>query len=151
MPNGTKSYQSVLGTLCSLLAFGLMLFYGTLQFIKLYRFDETAIMHSSRDRAFSGDEIITENLQFAFSLTSYDEIEELEEDPRYATLKAEYRKWGWSDAVEEYLQPLDYHPCTNEDLGIRYDNETEEYVVNYEDRSQTKFFEPLDQSIYDIT
>ena len=151
MPNGTKSYQSVLGTLCTLLAFGLMIFYGTLQFIKLYRFDETAIMHSSSPRAFAGDEIITGNLQFAFSLTTYDEITEVEEDPRYATLRGEYRKWGWEDVVEEYLEPIDIHPCTDEDLGIKYDNETGEYSVNYDDRSRTKFFEPLEQSIYDIT
>ena len=106
MPNGTKTYQSILGTLCTLFAFGLILFYGCLQFVKLYRFDETAIMHSTTDAAFSGDDIIYENLQFAFALTTYDEIEEMEEDPRYATLRADYRKWGWGDEIDEYLEPL---------------------------------------------
>ena len=129
----------------------MIFFYGTVQFIKLYSFDETAIMHSSRDSYFKGDEIIESHLQFAYALTTYDDIEEVEEDPTYATLRGEYRLWGWEGLVEEYNKPLDFHPCTDEELGIEYDASIGEHVVIEEDRSKTRFFMPREQSHYDLT
>ena len=75
----------------------------------------------------------------------------MEEDPRYATLRGEYRKWGWDDIVEEYLDPIETHPCSDDELGIVYDQEQGEHVINYEDRSKTKFYVTRSQSHYDIT
>ena len=129
----------------------LILTYGSLQMIKLALYDETAIMHSSRDSYYKGHEIIEDNLQFAFALTTYDDVTEVQEDPTIATLEASYRKWGWSDAIEEYLEPIESHFCTNEELGIKFDSELEEYVIDEENRDGTSFFPPHQQATSDIT
>ena len=73
----------------------LLLIYGSLQMIKLVLYDETSIMHSSRDSYFQGNELVENDLQFAFALTTYDDIQEIQEDSTYVTLEASYRKWGW--------------------------------------------------------
>ena len=51
----------------------------------------------------------------------------------------------------EYLEPLDSHTCTQEELGIKYDQELDDYVVEEENREGTKFFKPKTDAVGDIT
>ena len=44
--------------------------------------------------------------------------------------------------IEEYNKPLDFQPCTDDELGIKYDESIGEYVIDESDRSKTRFFMP---------
>lgn len=47
-------------------------FYGSMQSIKLFTFDETDVMVSQRDAYFDSDETFSEGLMYAFGITGYD-------------------------------------------------------------------------------
>lgn len=76
-----------------------MVFYGTIQLIKLFNFGEPAIMESVRDSYFDTDHIFSsdEGLMVAFGLTAYDSNTEPIEDPTYGKLRAYYKTWGLED------------------------------------------------------
>ena len=76
------------------------LFYGILQSVKLFTFDETDIMVSSVDSYFDSDFVYADGLMIAFGLTVYDSNPEPIEDPSYGLLKAYYKSWGLQNALD---------------------------------------------------
>ena len=53
-----------------LLAF--LCFYGIMQAVKLFEYDETDVMMSSRDAFFTSDFVYSKDLMYAFGITAYD-------------------------------------------------------------------------------
>ena len=72
----------------------MLAFYGTMQSVKLFEYDETDVMVSSRDSFFTTDFTYSEGLMYAFGLTAYDDNPDPIEDPTYGVLKAYYKSWG---------------------------------------------------------
>ena len=86
LPKGKERLSSIKGCIFTFLLVSSLLFYGSMQSIKLLTFDETDIMISSRDSYFEADEVYSKNLFYAFGLTSYDSNPEPIEDSTIGTL-----------------------------------------------------------------
>lgn len=97
-----------------------IIFYATMQLIKLKNFGEPAIMTSVRDNYFeSTDEFTTkEGLFIAFALSDYTDDTEPIEDASYGQLKAYYKTWGLDENQGVNFEPLASRQCTKEQLGL---------------------------------
>ena len=93
-----------------------IVFYASVQFVRLVSFGDNTIMVSSRDSFFPTDfEFTTDDgLMIAFGLTAYDENYESIEDDDYGTLKAFYKTWGMKDAPGEQFTEVPTSFCTRE-------------------------------------
>ena len=94
LPEGKQRLGSLGGCICTVILALSCLFYGVLQSVKLFTFDETDIMVSSVDAFFDSDYVYSGPLAFAFGITAYDSDPEPIEDPSYGLLKAYYKSWG---------------------------------------------------------
>ena len=107
--------------------------------IKMVEFDETDIMHSHRERQIPPDEYVTSNISFAFALSSFTDMKDIEEDRLYATVEATYRRWGFSEEIGDQLHTLESHYCSPEELGLvlnpDYDENSTEYKIDFENRN----------------
>ena len=81
LPEGKENLTSWKGCGFTFLLVVSLLFYGSMQSIKLLTFDETDVMVSSRDSFFDPDYVYSEDLYYAFGLTAYDSNPEPIEDP----------------------------------------------------------------------
>ena len=88
LPDRKYKLGSFGGCICTLILVLSCIFYGFLQAIKLFTFDETDIMVSSVDAYFDSDYVYSGPLAFAFGITAYDSNPEPIEDPSYGLLKA---------------------------------------------------------------
>ena len=56
----------------------------------------------------------------AAAITEYDSNTEIVEKPEYGELIIEHYGWGYSDEkIGSGSRPLDYHYCSEEELGLR--------------------------------
>ena len=83
LPNGNKAKSSLVGCICTIFLTLACVFYGVVQIMKMYMFEDTDIMISSRDAFFDPDYIYSENLMYSFGITAYDSNPEVIEDPSY--------------------------------------------------------------------
>ena len=96
-----------------------IVFYASMQSIKLINFDETDIMVSSREAYFDSDYVYSEGLTFAFALTAYDGNDEPIEDPSIGVLRPYYRTWGLKDdIVGTSFESLSERACNKAELHI---------------------------------
>ena len=89
-----------------------------MQWIKLFTFDDTDVMVSSRDSFFSADEIYSRDLAYAFGITAYDSNAEAIEDPSIGTLKAYYKTWGLHEGGGVKWEPIPTRDCSQAELHI---------------------------------
>ena len=127
LPDGRSKKPTVSGCMLTSCLFTLLVFYGLMQAMQLFQYDETDIMMSSRDSFFTADHVVNEGLMFAFGMTGFDDITESIEDPTIGQLKPYYKSWGILDeeAVDSDFEPLRYHTCTREELRLEDDPTTE--------------------------
>ena len=78
--------------------------------------------------AYTTDDTFTADDSFfiAAALTGYDSNTEIIEEKRYGELVIEHQKWG--DGVST-AYPVDYHYCTDEELGFEPGPKTEIYPI----------------------
>lgn len=89
-----------------------LVFYGAMQSIKLFTFDETDVMVSQRDAYFDSDATYSNYLNYAFGITSFDSDMEPIEDASYGTLKPYYKSWGIKDAEAVDFEEIPTRQCT---------------------------------------
>ena len=119
MPANRKNFTSGKGCFLTVLLMITIIFYATLQSIKLLTFDETDIMVSSRDAYFDSDYLYSEGLNFAFGLTAYDGDSEPIEDPSIGVLRPYYKTWGLKeDEVGVDFELLSERACNKAELHI---------------------------------
>ena len=94
LPEGKDQLGSLGGCICTLILFLACFFYGTMQAVKLFTFDETDIMVSSVDAFFDAEFVYSDHFMFAFGITAYDGNRESIEDPSIGLLKAYTKSWG---------------------------------------------------------
>ena len=72
LPDGKESLTTGKG--CCLTVFLLisLIFYGSMQSVKLFMYDETDVMVSKRDSYFEASKTYSTNLSYAFGITAYD-------------------------------------------------------------------------------
>ena len=95
-----------------------LIFFGSLQCIKLVQFDETDIMVSQRDAYFEYDYSYSDGLAFAFAVTAYDDELESIEDPTIGIIRPYYKSWGLKDTGGVDFEPIPTRPCTTAELHI---------------------------------
>ena len=94
LPDGKERMGTGKGCSLTVFLFIMLIFYGSMQSVKLFTFDETDIMVSTRDSYFDASETYSENLFYAFGITAYDSNDQPIEDPTYGVLKPYYKSWG---------------------------------------------------------
>ena len=124
----------------TLLLASILCFYGIMQSVKLYEYDETDVMVSSRDSYFTSDFVYSNNLMFAFGITVYDSNRESIEDPSYGVLKPYYKSWG----IKAGYETADW-----EELPTRNCTEAELHVNGKSD-PDSPFFKPHKNSAADL-
>ena len=72
LPGGQRGYHSYGGLLMTILLLAFLSFYGIMQAVKLFEYDETDVMMSSRDAFFTSDFVYSKGLMYAFGITAYD-------------------------------------------------------------------------------
>ena len=72
----------MLGFLLTFILTTVIILYGSMQLKRLIQASETLVTLSTVDSFFTADDIISSNdgLKFAFALTAYDEVRELQEE-----------------------------------------------------------------------
>ena len=63
----------------------------------------------------------------AAALTRFNNDREIEEDWRYGELVISTFGWGYTDKIEGNRRKLDYHYCSDEELGLARTNDTQVY------------------------
>ena len=84
------------------------------------------------DYKFKGED----GLFIAAALTRYNQDTEIIEKPEYGELKIEHFGWGNSEGGTVDQKPLDYHYCSDEELGITRTPET--VVYPWQERIETE-------------
>lgn len=117
-----------------------LIFYGTMQSVKLLTFDETDVMVSKRDSFFDADFVYDEGIFYAFGITAYDSNDQPIEDPTYGVLKPYYKSWG----IKENVKGVDF-----EELPTRK-CKTAELHIGEETDPKSKFSRPHPNSQSDL-
>ena len=94
LPEGKRNFTSKMGCFMTIILFILIVFFGTMQSIKLLTFDETDIMVSQRDAYYEADKVYSNGLAFTFRLTQYDSETESIEDLSIGMLRPYHKSWG---------------------------------------------------------
>ena len=121
LPNGEKEYRSWKGVCFTLVLAVTLSVYGLMQLNKLFEFDETDVMVSTKYAYFEDDFVYSEDLWYAFGITSYDNDRNPVEDPTIGVLKAFSKSWGGIDGSDEHgvkWTELSVRECTEAELHI---------------------------------
>ena len=118
LPNGKAAFRSCKGCTMTILLLLILLFYGAMQSINLFTFDETDVMVSQRDAYFDADQIFSEGLMYAFGITAYDSNREPIEDPSYGVIKPYYKSWGIKTSSGVHFEELPTRQCTDAEFHV---------------------------------
>lgn len=140
MPGGRQSNNTYCGLCMTVLLVICLIFYGTVMAHKLFAFDETDIMISSRDAFFDTDFEFSEDLMYAFGITAYDSNREPIEDPSYGVLKPYYKSWG----IKAGIGGVDWEPLPTKEC-----NEAMLHVNGQSD-PDSAFYKPHKNSAADL-
>lgn len=148
LPDGKEKMSTGKGCCLTVFLLFALIFYGSMQSIKLFTFDETDVMVSQRDSYFDASVVHSEGLWYAFGITAYDSNDQPIEDPTYGVLKPYYKSWGikTSSTGEDisdhsvYFEELPTRQCTKAELHIH--NETD---------ANSKFFKAHKNSESDLS
>ena len=140
LPGGQQGHQSYGGLLMTVMLMLFLCFYGIMQSVKLYEYDETDIMISSRDSFFTSDFVYTNHLSYAFGITAYDSNREPIEDASYGVVKPYYKSWG----IKAGIGGVDW-----EELPTRTCSQAELHVNDASD-PDSPFFKPHKSSARDL-
>ena len=72
LPDGKESMTTGKGCCLTFFLLISLIFYGSMQSVKLFMYDETDVMVSKRDSYFEADKTYSDNLSYAFGITAYD-------------------------------------------------------------------------------
>ena len=85
---------------------------------------EVDIMSTLKENAISQDQKFTAKDGFfvAAALTKFDNEKESIEDWTYGELVFSNFGWGYEDGISAKRAPLNYHPCSDQELGLVKDD-----------------------------
>ena len=117
-PEEGKAFRSCKGCSMTIVLVVALSFYGAMQSIKLFTFDETDIMVSQRDAYFDKDYVYSDGLMYAFGLSAYDSTLDPIEDESYGMLKPYYKSWGIKDKYDDDFEELLTRECSEAEFHI---------------------------------
>ena len=101
----------------------------------LYHESDVTIYMSYLEGALTHEEIFSyeDGLFVAAGITEYDSNREIIEEERYGELIIEHYGWGYNDTIGSASIELDFHYCTDEELGYSSGPKTRIFPV-FEDQ-----------------
>ena len=138
-PEEGKAFRSCKGLSITVVLVIALIFYGSMQSIKLFTFDETDIMVSQRDAYFDSDYIYSKDLMYSFGMTDYDKNPEPIEDPSYGVIKPYYKSWNIKEDGIVDFEELPTRKCSEH-----------EFHINGKTDPKSKFFKPSKSHERDI-
>ena len=126
-----KAFRSYKGCIITVVLMVTLIFYGAMQSIKLFTFDEADVMVSTRDAYFDQEYIYSQGLMYSFGISNYDTNYEPIEDPSYGVLKPYYKSWGIKEEGTVDFEEIPTRECS----------ETE-FHINGKTDKDSLFFEP---------
>ena len=120
LPNGEEKKNSFMGALLTLV---LALIMGIFMKTKIEAWrdkKDVDIMGALVENYFDFDYKFDASQGFfvAAAITAYDGNTEIVEKPEYGELIIEHYGWGNDEDLKSGSKPLDYHTCTDEELGF---------------------------------
>ena len=85
------------GFATSVFVFTIIIFYSSMQLMRLHQAGETLVTLSMRDSNFNDTYIVSSEehgLKFAFALTAYDTNYDYVDESDYGSVSAKYAQWG---------------------------------------------------------
>jgi hypothetical protein len=109
-----------MGACLSILFFVLLVIFVGTKISTLYNKHDVDIMSALDESVIDFREKFTSEDGFflAAGLTEYDTNPEIIEEARYGELILEYYGWGYEDKIGTLSTPLDWHWCSDEELGF---------------------------------
>ena len=118
----TSNYVSYMGAFLSAIILVTTMIFLYSKAMVLRHASDITIMMNTLEGAISFEQKFTaeDGLFIAAALTEYDSNTEIIEKPEYGELIIEHYGWGYSDEkIGSGSRPLDYHYCSEEELGLK--------------------------------
>ena len=122
------SYVSYMGALLTCIVSILTAVYSYDKIMVLAHGKDVTIIMNTIESAYSTEDTFSADDSFfiAAALTAYDSNTEIIEEKKYGELVIEHQVWGDGVSV---AKPVDYHYCTDEELGFEIGPKTEIYPI----------------------
>ena len=142
LDNGILEQKSYMGSCLTIFCVLATLMFTYTKVVTLSEKSEVDIMSALFDGAIDYSEKFTAEDGFfiAASLTDYDNNLESIEEPKYGELIIEHYGWGYGDGVKSEARALDYHPCSDEELGFNRTENTLLYPVRESSLGEVKTY-----------
>ena len=115
LQDGQRSYKSIKGVCFTIILLTSLLFYGTMQLIKLVSYGDVDVLFSSKDSHFNSSYEFDGGLQVAFAVSAYDAERESIEDPSIGVMKPFFKMWGFDGGSTKFKE-IPTRPCTEDEL-----------------------------------
>ena len=109
-----------MGTFASFILWGIVGIFCYSKVLAWYEYKDVDIMSSTMENYFDFDYRFnsTSGLFVAAAITEFDSNTEIIEKPEMGELIIEHYGWGYENTIGSTSFNLDYHYCTDEELGI---------------------------------
>jgi len=120
LDNGIMEQKSFMGSFLTIFCFLATLMFTYTKIITLNTKQDVDIMSALVEGAYDySDKFNADNGFFvAAALTIYDSNTTVVEEPRYGELIIEHYGWGYENLIGSQSLELNYHACTDEELGF---------------------------------
>ena len=142
-PNGESSdYVSYMGACLSAFIFIVTMIFPYSKAMVLYHASDITIMMNTLEGAidqefkFSADD----GLFIAAALTEYDSNTEVIEEKRYGELVIEHYGWGYEGTIGTQTRQVNYHYCSDEELGFTQGPDTAIYPIFPSSRAEVETY-----------
>ena len=126
LDNQKMNHQSFMGAILTIIGSLLIGLFFYAKLLTILNKHEVDIFSALKENALTQDDIFTAKDGFfvAAALTRFNNDREIEEDWRYGELVISTFGWGYTDKIEGNRRKLDYHYCSDEELGLARTNDT---------------------------
>ena len=121
-----------MGACLTVLLVFVTLSYSYTKLLTLKRKRDVNIMSALMEYSLPYDEPFTghkDGFFVAAALTEYDSIREIIEDREYGELFFEWYGWGYGDSIGSKSTELEYHYCSEQELGLQESTDSLIYPV----------------------
>ena len=110
MPNGQRTYNTMLGACMSVFLFVIVVVYGCLHLLQFY-VEGPVVTRDVKESYFSSNFVTPSDLglEFAFAITAYNSANETPLTPEIGKLTAYYATWGIKDDQSYTMDEIPTH------------------------------------------
>lgn len=122
---------SAMGACCTILFLLISVVFTYSKILVLQKKSDVTIMSSVQDNAFDDSFKFSadQGMFIAAALTAYDGNTEIIEEAKYGELFFEHYGWGYEGGIGLGGGPIEYHYCSDEELGLEEGPNTKIYPI----------------------